>query len=72
MFVPLPSGAEAVELLIAPADMADVPEEWRKLGIGVRAFFVLPADDPIARRAFVEAVALGSLADFSAFRRRAA
>ena len=78
LFVDVPAGQDILDIaLIGSQASMDVKTDIhgtteRKIGVGVKGFFIVDQSDPDARARFYEAVALGSLHDLSYFRRRLA
>lgn len=71
-FVDVATGQDAVDIRILASDVGNDDKKGRKLGVGLKGFFIIDQADPTARSAFYEAVALGNLHDLSYFRRRLA
>jgi len=72
LLVDVPAGQEEVDIRIIGSEVGidPDPENDRKLGVGLKGFFIIDQVDPDARARFYEAVALGNLHDLSFFRRR--
>ena len=69
-FVDVAAGQEVVGIRIAGSEIGVDEEKERKLGVGLKGFFVIDQNDPAGRQTFYEAVALGNLHDLSFYRRR--
>ena len=71
IFVPCRIERDTIDITITSDRSIHPDGDWRQLSVGVSGFFLIDATDPASRRDFIEAVALGSLDDQNAYRKRA-